>query len=174
MPALTIRFIRTKGFISWLICFVSFSYEDHCEAKNRAKDAWVGAHSETGIEPRPLNWADKDLVWSREYTIPCTDEEYERAMAFQEAAIGTKYNYLGCLGVFLRSRKLNNPKRKDCSEHVFELLTAAFQKPPMNILPQFAWAVTPEMLHTASIFIGRCTLRYRESAVKPLPSGMGI
>ena len=166
MPNLTMRFIRTKGIVSWLICFITFSYEDHVEAKNRAGDAWVGAHAGTGIETRSLDWADKDLLWSREYTLPCTDEQYERAMTFQESAIGTKYNYLGCLGVFLRSRKLNDPERKDCSEHCFEFLTAAFQKPPMNIRPESSWAGTPEMLHSAAIFIGKCTLHFVRGSKK--------
>jgi hypothetical protein len=156
MQNLTVRFIRTRGFVSWLICFISFSYEDHCEAKNRAKNAWVGAHAGTGIEPRSLDWADKDIIWCREYDIPCTDEQYERAMKFQEAAIGTKYNYWACLGVLLRNRKLNNPMRKDCSEHLFEILYETFQKPPLNILNQFSWMVTPELCHLAPVLIGRC------------------
>jgi hypothetical protein len=163
MQNLVIRFIRTKGFVSRAICFVTFSYCDHVEAKNRTGDAWVGAHAGTGIGALPLDWADKDLLWSREYSISCTDEEYERAMSFQEAAIGTKYNYLGCLGVLLRRRKLNNPNRKDCSEHVFELLNETFQLPPMNVLPAFSWAITPEMLHTASLFIGKCSLFFSKS-----------
>lgn len=155
MQSITIRFIRTRGFVSWAICFLTFSYADHCEAKNRAGDAWVGAHAGTGIEARPLDWANKGLIWCREYNLPCTEEEYERAMSFQEAAIGTKYNYRGCLGILLRMRKLNGPKRKDCSEHLFELLAYAFQKPPLNVLVEFSWMVTPETLHLSPIFIGR-------------------
>jgi hypothetical protein len=161
MPNLVIRFIRTTGFVSRAICFITFSYEDHVEALNRAGDAWVGAHAGTGIQARPLSWADSSLLWSREYTIPVTDEQYERAMAFQESAIGKKYNYLGCLGVLFRRRKWNNPLRKDCSEHVFELLTAAFGgMPPMNVEPEYSWTITPESLHTAALFIGKCTKRF--------------
>lgn len=155
MPALTVRFIRTKGIVSRLICWVSFSYMDHCEALSRDGKHWVGAHAGSGIEARPLDWADKDLIWCREYSLPCTREQYECAMAFQELAIGTKYNYWACLGVLLRNRKLNNPLRKDCSEHVFELLLTAFGVPPLNVLPQFSWMITPELCHLAPILIGR-------------------
>jgi hypothetical protein len=154
VKVLTIRFINTRGLVSRLITGATFSYIDHVEAKNRSEDAWVGAHAFTGIEARPLDWADKDLIWVREYSIVLTDEEYEDAMALQEAAIGTKYNYWGVLGVFLHIRKLNNPKRKDCSEHIFELLLAA-SKQCLNVLDEFSWMITPETLHLSPIFIGR-------------------
>ncbi len=154
---LTVRFINTKGFISRLITGSTFSLMDHVEVMNRTRDAWVGAHAFHGIEARPLAWADRSLTWCREYDIPCTAAEYDRAMAYQEAAIGTPYNYAGCLGVFLHNRKLNTPGRKDCSEHVFELLSAAFHIPPLNVLRSWSWMVTPETLHLSPVFYGRST-----------------
>ncbi len=155
MPVLTVRFINTTGFISRLITGATFSLMDHVEVMNRARNGWVGAHAGTGVQDRPLNWADKNLIWVRQYDIPSTDAEYERGMAALEASVGTPYNYRGVLGVFLRLRGFTSAGRVDCSQNVENVLCAAKGVPPLNVLPQFSWMVTPEILHLASIFIGR-------------------
>lgn len=157
MPILTIRFINAIDLVSKLVTGETFSLICHVEAMNRARDKWVGAHAFTGIEARTLDWC-KDLTWERRYDIFVTDADYEKAMTFQESAIGTKYNYRGILGIFLRNRKWNSKDRRDCSEHVFELLLASGRQ-SLNVLPDFDWMVTPEMLHLSPIFIGKTAYR---------------
>jgi hypothetical protein len=168
MQTLTIRFINSKGFVSRLITGSTFSLMDHCEMLSRDGQSWIGAHAWTGIEARPLDWADKDLLWERRYAISMTDEQYGRAQTYIESSIGVKYDYRGILGIVLRRRKLYSTDRKDCSQFGTEtlssgylngkLLTAAGLR-PLNVLPEYSWMVTPEMLHLSSLFIGRCVYR---------------
>lgn len=156
MPNLVIRFINTKGIISRLITGETFSLMDHTEGLNRAGDAWVGAHAWTGIEARPLDWADKDLIWERRYSIPVTDAQYKLAMAYMEASIGVKYDYRGILGMVLRQRKMYSTDRMDCSQFMCNWLMAAGLY-PLNVRAAYTWMISPESLHLSPLFIGRRT-----------------
>jgi len=155
MPVLTIRFINTKGIISRLITGETFSLMDHTEGLNRAGDAWIGAHAWTGIEARPLDWADKDIIWERRYEIPCTNEEYEAAMMFMDKSIGIKYNYRGILGILLHDRNATSRDRMDCSDFMLQWLWTA-GKIVLNVRQAESWMITPELLHLSPLFIGRC------------------
>lgn len=156
MPTLNIRFINTRGLVSRIITGATFSLIDHCEGKNRQGDAWVGAHAITGIEPRPLNWADEDLIWCREYSIPVTNDEYDAAMVFMEkhVAARTPYNYRGVFGVFAHERNATDRRRVDCSDFMLQWLWAAHQT-VLNVRPGESWMITPELLHLSPLFIGK-------------------
>jgi hypothetical protein len=135
---------------------------DHCEGLSRDGQSWIGAHAWTGIEARPLDWADKDLLWERRYSIPVTDAQYKLAMAYMEASIGVKYDYRGILGMVLRQRKMYSTDRMDCSQFMCNWLMAAGLF-PLNVLPMATWMVSPEMLHLSSLFIGKCVYRFVQS-----------
>jgi len=158
MKYLTIRFINTKGIVSRLITGETFSLMDHCEGLSRDGNSWVGAHAWTGVQARSLDWADEDIIWCREYTIPCTEEEYEDAMAFMDKHVlsRTRYNYRGVFGVFVHDRNATDRTRIDCSDFMIQWLWAA-RKKVLNVRPGESWMVTPEMLHLSPIFIGRGT-----------------
>jgi len=146
---------------------------DHTEALNDAGNAWVGAHAFTGIEARPLDWADKDLLWERRYAIPMTAEQYGRAQAYMQACLAAKvkYDYRGCLGILLRRRKMYSTDRKDCSQFMTETLSSGYLNGrlltaagllPLNVLPDYTWMITPEMLHLSPLLVGNCIRTYPE------------
>ena len=159
MNTLVIRFINSKGLISRLITGETFSLMDHCEMLSRDGQSWIGAHAWTGIEARPLNWADKGLIWERRYALEVKRERYDVAHAYMDACIGIKYDYRGILGMMLRRRKMYSTDRMDCSQFMCNWLMAAGLQ-PLNVLPEFTWMVTPEMLHLSPILIGKCFYRY--------------
>jgi hypothetical protein len=81
-------------------------------------------------------------------------EEYERAMLAQESDKGVKYDYKGIIGIMLRIRGCTSKGRKDCSHHVFDVMTAMRERPPLNVLSDYGWMVTPETLHLSMEFWG--------------------
>ncbi len=169
MPSIVIRFINSKGLISRLITGETFSFMDHCEMLSRDGQSWIGAHAWTGIEARPLNWADKGLIWERRYALDVAQEKYDRAMAYMDACIGIQYDYRGIIGMLLRRRKMYSTDRKDCSQFATETLSSGYVKGTLmqgagldvlNVLPAYTWRISPEVLHLSPLFIGECFYRF--------------
>jgi hypothetical protein len=159
MKHLVVRFICSADLVSKLITWTTDSLWCHTEALSRDGKSWIGAHAGTGVQARPLDWAQttREAV----YAVPVVDECYERAMAFLEAKIGTPYNYQDIVGLALHARIGASDHRIICSALMAEFLMEADLQ-PLNCLEEFAYLVTPETLHLSPIFIRRRIAIQRE------------
>lgn len=155
MPNLTVRFVNEPGIVSRLITFGENGLLCHTEGKSRDGKSWIGAHAHTGVEPRPLDWCKPTLEYV--YSIPVTQAHYDAAMDWLESKIGTPYNYLDILGLALHARIGASDHRIICSVLMIEWLMKADLQ-PLNVLPEYAYLITPETLHLSPLFIGRKVL----------------
>lgn len=155
MPRIVIRFIRTPGFVTSSICWVTSSLFDHVEfgvEENGAIIGWLGAHASGGVQLRPANYCQPSF--ERRYGLPVSELQYMAWQHYASKEVGTRYNFLDIAGLLFKSRTLNSPNRLICSQFAFlGLLMAGFQ--PLNVLSGYAHLITPEMLHLSPILIGR-------------------
>ena len=151
MPNLVIRFIDEPGVISRLITWSTNSLWCHCEALSSDGQAWIGAHSGTGVDRRPLDWIQPRR--ERRYAIPVAEHDAQAAYRWLDVQLGRKYNYLDILGLALHKRTWS-PQRAICSQLMLEFMQQAGLQ-PLNVLPGFDALTTPEMLHLSPLFIGR-------------------
>jgi len=152
MAWLTIRFINEPGIISRLITWTTDSLFCHTEGLGRDGQSWVGAHAGTGVQSRPHDWCKP--TFERRYSIPVTNEQYEAAMRFMDSKIGCPYDYEDIVGLALHSRIGVSDHEIICSAFMLLWLRAGGLE-PLNVLPDWAYLVTPETLHLSPIFIGR-------------------
>lgn len=152
MTNLTIRFIYEPGIVSALIGWETNSLWCHTEVLSRDGKSWIGAHAGTGVQARPLDWANptREAV----YTVPVTDEEANEAYTWLEGQIGKPYSYPDIIGLALHVRVGLNRHAVICSALVLEFLWKASQQ-PLNVLEGYEALITPETLHLSPIFIGR-------------------
>lgn len=153
MPALVVRFIFERDFVSKLIGWQTDSLWCHTEALSRDGQSWIGAHARTGVEARKLDWCTP--ARERRYSIPVTPHQYETAMAWLEAKIGTPYNYGDILGLVLHNRQGASEHEIICSALMTLFLMRAGQT-PLNCLEGYAYLITPETLHLSPTFVGKC------------------
>jgi hypothetical protein len=154
MRTLTVRFIDEPGLVSRLIAWTTNSLWCHTEALSRDGRSWIGAHSGTGVEARPLAWCAP--IRERSYALPVADEQYGHAMAWLESKVGTPYSYGDIVGLAVHRRRLGaRSHRVICSALMTELLMAAGLR-PLNVAEGFEYLITPETLHLSPLFIGRC------------------
>ena len=157
MPDLKIRFITESDFVSRAIRWVTFSDFSHVEIE-LPDGTFLGAHAGAGVQIRPANYCHP--TFERRYAIPLSPAHYDEAMLCARGAIGTRYNYADVCGLFFH-RNITVKGRMICSQFVFNVLYAGGVK-ALNVLPQYDFRVTPDILHLAPIFIGRC---YFQTAV---------
>ena len=152
MTTLTIRFIHGDDIVSGLIGYATDSLWTHTEVLSRDGKSWIGAHAGTGVQARPLDWANptREAV----YTVPVTDEEANEAYTWLEGQIGKPYSYPDIVGLALHVRVGLNRHAVICSALVLEFLWKASQQ-PLNVLEGYEALITPETLHLSPIFIGR-------------------
>ena len=152
MPGLVIRFINDVDIVSKLITWSTNSLWCHTEALSRDGTTWVGAHAHTGVNARKLDWCKP----SREavYEIPVGIEAYDRAYTWLESKIGEPYNYADIIGLTLHNRLGHSDTSVICSALMTEFMMQAGLF-PLNCLEEYAYLVTPEMLHLSPLFIGR-------------------
>jgi len=148
---ITIRFIRTPGFVTSAICWVTNSLMDHAEF-GTPEGTWIGAHSDGGIQERPADYCKPTWEWV--YQIPCTAKQAADLLAHARAQIGTPYNFVDIAGLFLHVRRMTSKSRMICSHFCFFELDRVGIK-MLNVLPTFAFLVTPETLHLSPVLIGR-------------------
>ena len=153
----TIRFIRTPGFVTSAICWVTNSLMSHVEF-GTPEGTWIGAHSDGGIQERRADYCKPSQEWL--YQIPCTENQAVQLLSNARAAIGTPYNFYDIAGLLLHLRRLTKTDRLICSQFCFLELNAVGIK-MLNVLPQFGHLITPETLHLSPLLIGR--------KVKPAP-----
>lgn len=153
MPCVRVRFVTTDGFVSKAIRWVTNSIFSHVEF-GTPEGTWIGAHTGDGIQERPANYSTvtRDYV----YEIPCTQEQQDEHLKRLRAAIGTKYDNWDIVGLLLHNRKLHTSNAAICSQFATRELLATFGPyKVLNVLPDFAYLVTPETLHLSPIFVGR-------------------
>jgi hypothetical protein len=153
-PSLTIRFVNEPGIVSRLITFGTNSLWCHTESLSRNGQSWIGAHAKTGVEARPLDWCKP--IREAIYSVPVTAKQYEAAMGWLEAKIGTPYDYADIVGLSIH-RRIFGKDRLICSALMTEYMMAGGLK-PLNVLEQYAYLITPETLHLSPLFIGRKVL----------------
>lgn len=155
MASIRVRFILNRGFTSQAIARVTGSLFSHVEF-GTPSGTWIGAHIGDGIQERAANYCNpiREFV----YDLPCTDDEAVRALALMRSKIGTKYNVKDIVGLLFEVRSLRSPHRYICSQFVTEGLLEVFGAPlVLNVLPEWAYRITPETLHLSPIFVGRLT-----------------
>src|ERR1700731_4236172 len=96
MAYLKMRFVNSNGFVARSIDWGTDSIFDHAEIETET-GSWIGAHDDGGVQDRPADYLKP--IRDYRYNIPCTDEQYEKAMAFARSKIGTPYNFLDIVGL---------------------------------------------------------------------------
>ena len=157
MPAIRVRFIATEGFVGAAIRQITGSLFEHVEL-GTSEGTWIGAHLKGGIQERPAGYCKPFREYV--YDIPCTDDDLESLMAWARSRIGTPYNLLDIIGLMFQARSLRSPHRYICSQFALEGLLHVFPAAKvLNVLPSWAYRVTPETLHLSPIFVGRLVKR---------------
>ncbi len=155
MPSIRIRFVAGKGFTGSAIRWITNSLFQHVEF-GTPEGTWIGAHASGGVQERPAVYGD----YSREYIydIPCTHEELDALMQWCRVQINSKYNYWDIVGLLIRKRRFTSPHRVICSQFCTEGLLMIFgANKVLNVMADFAYLVTPEMLHLSPILVGHLT-----------------
>ena len=156
-PVIEVRFIKGRGLVSDIIAFDTNSHFSHVEF-GTPEGTWIGAHLDGGVQERPADYCDP--VRDYRYEIPVTDAQQVDWLKMLRADVGTQYNVADIAGLLLHDRALNNTHAVICSEWATEKLIEWFGAPKvLNVLPQRAYLITPEMLHLSPIFVGRMTYR---------------
>jgi hypothetical protein len=153
VPVVRVRFIACGGFVSRAILWMTNSLWSHVEF-GTPEGMWLGAHAGSGIQERPADYCKPRL--ERVYEIPCTDEQLEELLRWARSQIGVEYNYRDIVGLMVKNRTLNSPKRFICSQFCTQGLLRVFgAKRVLNVMSRYAYLVTPEMLHLSPLFVGR-------------------
>jgi len=155
MKTLTIRFINEPDLISRLITWQTDSLFCHTEGLSRDGQSWVGAHSGTGVQARPLNWVKP--TFEKCYKLPVSDDQYEAAMSFMDSKIGYPYDYEDIVGMLFHKRLGLTDHQVICSAFMLMWLQAAGLQ-PLNVLAGYDALITPETLHLSPILIGHCVV----------------
>lgn len=158
MNGIDIRFINSAdSFVGRAIDWTTNSLMDHVEIGARASYAddavtsWIGAHSDHGVQERQFDYCKPTAEWH--YRIPCTEEQWATILAAARADIGVKYNFLDIGGLLFHDRRLNDPHRLICSHAAYKWVWASGIM-LLNVLPEYAYLVTPETLHLSPLLIG--------------------
>lgn len=153
MPNLVIRFIFEPGLVAKLIGYQTDSLWCHTEALSRDGQSWIGAHSGTGVQARPLDWVKPTR--ERRYSVPVTQEQHDLSMAWLEGKEGMPYDYTDILGMTLHKRIGASDHEIICSALMTEYMMHAGLW-PLNCLEGYAYLITPEALHMSQLFLNRC------------------
>lgn len=146
-----IRFITDPGFVSAAIRDVTNSEFSHTEIVGESGDTYIGAHSDGGVEQRPLDYCKP--TFERRYAVPVSLAQFRSAMDYAKSKIGTPYNFKDIAGILFHV-DLDARRRLICSQFVFDVFEAGGIK-LLNVLPGYSHLVTPETLHLSPYLIGR-------------------
>lgn len=156
MAHFKMRVVNGSDFVARGIDWATNSLWDHAEIEDD-DGGWIAAHAGSGVGKFPANYSTS--ARERRYSIPCTDEQYAKAMAYARSKIGTPYDYLDIVGILFHDRNFNSKSREICSMFVFEAAWAGGIE-MLNCLPGYTQLVTPETLHLSPLLIGNCTYSY--------------
>ena len=150
MATLKVRFITEADPISFAIRKVTRSLLSHVDF-GTPEGTWIGAHAIHGVQERSADYCQP--TWSRTYDLEVTDSQLAKALALARSKIGDKYDFATTIGILFDCDR-STDGTEDCSMFVFEVLLAIGIQ-SLNVLRHFSNLVTPEMLHTSTIWIGR-------------------
>lgn len=155
MASIRIRFVAGAGFVGRAIRWVTNSLFQHVEF-GTPDGTWIGAHAGGGIQERAANYDGGSYSREYVYEIPATDEQVKHLMMWARAQVGTEYNYADIVGLLVKHRAWTTPHRLICSQFctlgLLEIFGAA---KVLNVLGEYAYLVTPEMLHLSPLLVGR-------------------
>jgi hypothetical protein len=152
MAYLTIRFIKNKGLVSDAIAWWQNSLWSHVEV-GTPEGTWLGAHAGAGVQELSANWASP--IRDYRYVVPCSDSQLAAMLAWGRSKIGVVgYDYEDILGLAVHDRKMHRQNDADCSEFVYTM-TEVGGLGMLNVGVQYAYLVTPEILHTSKDLRGR-------------------
>jgi hypothetical protein len=100
----------------------------------------IGAHIDSGIRERPGNYTEFGL--RIRVTIPVTQEQADRALAYARRMIGTPYDTLSICGIAFGDARLHDATKLICS--TFHVLTVRAAN--IVVVAKDAWQVCPEEL----------------------------
>lgn len=152
MSVLTIRFISEPDIVSRLIEWETNSLFCHTEALSRDGQSWIGAHSGTGVQARPLDWCKP--IRERRYAVAVSDSSAARAYTWLESKVGTPYNYGDIIGLTLHNRIGSSDHEVICSALMTQFMQQAGLE-PLNVSEGYDYLITPETLHLSPLFIGK-------------------
>ncbi len=158
MPDLIVRFVTEKDFISTGIRWVTYSDFSHVEL-GLPDGTWLGAHASGGVQIRLANYMIPSL--ERVYALPVSDLAYAQGLDYAKSKIGTTYSVSDIGRIFFRSHATKSPHGLICSWFVIDTLNTAGLY-PLNVLANYNFKITPDMLHLSPIFRGKMI---RQSAV---------
>ena len=150
MATLPVRFITEADPISFAIRKVTRSLISHVDL-GTPEGTWIGAHAIGGVQERPADYCKP--TWTRTYDLKVGDAQLAKALSIARAKIGSKYDFATTLGILFDCDR-STDGTEDCSMFLFEVLLAIGIQ-ALNVLPHFSNLVTPEMLHTSTIWIGK-------------------
>ncbi len=116
MPNIIVRSVNGDGFIAHGIDFITRGVVCHSEFV--FGDVTFGSRSDDGVKYRPLDVYPVDI----RSTIPATDAQYTKLLAFLHAQQGKGYDALGDVGI-LTDQDWHDDRKWFCSE----LVTAALE-----------------------------------------------
>lgn len=152
MPGrIVIRWIRTRGLVTFLIAWITGSLFDHVEFGTRGR-TWIGAHAVGGVQERPFDYCAPFREYV--YELPCTLEQeaaFERHLRTQ---LGNRYGFLTIVGLLFQLRFLRSPHAAICSQFCGENLNWIFPLRVLNVVDDWWQRVTPETLHLTPLIIG--------------------
>jgi hypothetical protein len=151
-PVIVVRFIQNRPLFSRLIAWYTTSLWSHVEF-GTPQGTWIGAHLSGGIQERPHDYCNPRL--EARYALKVTATELEVFLGGLRSEIGTKYNVPAIIGLAIHDRHLNNPSERICSQFVARHLLRQFgAERTWNLLPEWAYLMTPDMVHISPIFCG--------------------
>ncbi len=156
MPYVTVRFIANHTFLSWSIRRLTGSLFSHVEL-GTPEGTWIGALAD-GIKEWPAQYCNPFREYV--YEIPCTREQQSHLLAWARSKIGTKYNFTDIVGLLFQNRTLHTPNRFICSQFCTDGLLEVFEASRvLNVRREWAYRITPEMLHLSPLFVGHLVRR---------------
>lgn len=148
-----VRFIATDGFVGAAIRKVTGSLFQHVEFGTEA-GTWIGAHIGDGIQERPANYCNPTREYV--YEIPCSLWKQRKLENWARSKIGTKYNTKDILGLMFQARSVQSAGKLICSQFCTDGLLEIFgASMVLNVLLEWTYRITPEILHLSPIFVGR-------------------
>lgn len=151
---ITVRFIENRPLLSRAIAWYTNSLWSHVEF-GTPENTWIGAHLIGGVKERPYDYCNP--LRDERYGLPLANPA--RLAAFLKLLrrqVGTPYGVTDIAGLALHRRKLHGLHGVICSQFVTQNLVSEFGAARvLNVLPNYYYLVTPEMLHLSPIFVGR-------------------
>lgn len=151
--AIRVRFIANHTWLGWDIRAWTGSLFEHVEF-GTPEGTWIGAHAQGGVQERPAAYCAPFREYV--YDIPCTPAQLEDLMGWARGKIGTPYNFLDIGGLLFQARLWTGRHQLICSQFVTDgLILILGASAILNVLSDWTYRITPEILHLSPVFYHR-------------------